>query len=120
MPTIYSAHQGLAYGDGYLQGAGQLGQVVRLVGNDLFEVNTDPTVRSFGILRKSYGSGEMPGVFCNGGVLITDVYEGTPSAGDLMKVSAAGFLEPNPQSGELAIAEVISVQGRLLKLKLFL
>lgn len=118
MPTIYSAHQGLAYGDGYLQGGGELGQVVRLVGNDLFEVNTDPTQRSFGILRKSYAAGEMPGVFCNGGVLVTDVYEGTPAAGDLLKVASSGYLTPGVQNNEQAVAEVISVQGRLLKLKL--
>ena len=50
MAFINPNHRGLAYGDGYLQGDGQLGQVVRIVGNDLFAVNTTPTAKSFGIL----------------------------------------------------------------------
>jgi len=29
-----------------MQGGGELGQVVRLVGNDLFAVNTDPALQS--------------------------------------------------------------------------
>ena len=39
MSFINPCHRGLAYGDGYMQGEGQLGQVVRVAGNDLFAVN---------------------------------------------------------------------------------
>lgn len=67
MAYITPVHQGLSYGDGILQGAGSLGQVVKLVGNDVFAVNTDPTLKSFGILAKDYTDGQMPGVYCNGG-----------------------------------------------------
>jgi hypothetical protein len=73
MAFINLNHRGLAYGDGYLQGDGQLGQVVRIVGNDLFAVNTTPTAKSFGILIKDYKNGEMPGIYCMGGVYETDV-----------------------------------------------
>ncbi len=118
MSFIYSSHQGLPYGDGYLQGEGQIGQVVRLIGNDLFEVNTDATVRSFGILRKDYAHGDQPGIFCNGGILMTDVFEGTPSAGDLLKAAGSGFLTPVSEDGEHAVAQVISLQGGILKIKL--
>ncbi len=86
MPYINPNHRGLAYGDGYMQGDGQLGQVVTLVGNDLFAVNTDPTVKSFGILIKDYKNGEMPGIYCMGGVYETDVFEGTVNPSDDLKV----------------------------------
>ena len=71
MSYITPVHQGLSYGDGTLQGAGALGQVVRLVGNDRVAVNTDPTLKSFGLLAKDYTDGDMPGVYCNGGVYET-------------------------------------------------
>ena len=63
MSFINPCHRSLAYGDGHIQGDGQLGQVVRVVGDDLFAVNTDPTKRSFGILIKDYAGGEMPGIY---------------------------------------------------------
>jgi hypothetical protein len=69
---INPCHRGLAYGDGHIQGAGALGQVVSIAGNDLFAVNTDPTAPSFGLLIKDYASGEMPGIYCMGGVYETD------------------------------------------------
>ena len=52
MSFINADHPGLAYGDGYMSGAGTLGQVVKVAGNDQFAVNADATARSFGILRK--------------------------------------------------------------------
>ncbi|CAM2066726.1 hypothetical protein SCOR_15205 [Sulfidibacter corallicola] len=118
MPFIYTSHQSLSYGDGYLQAEGQTGQVVRLVGNDLFAVNTDPTEKSFGILIRDYKAGDMPGIYCNGGVLTTDVYEGSPAAGDELKVSSQGYLTPGPQAGEQVIGQVISADGGILKFKL--
>jgi len=35
MPFINPNHRGLAYGDGYLRGDGQFGQVVKIAGDDL-------------------------------------------------------------------------------------
>ena len=46
MALINPCHRGLAYGDGHIQGDGQLGQVVRVVGDDLFFGQFDhPLVR---------------------------------------------------------------------------
>lgn len=120
MSYLSPVHQGLCYGDGTLQGAGTLGQVVRLVGNDRFAVNTDPTLKSFGILAKDYKDGDMPGVYCNGGVYETDVFDGTIQAGDDLKVSVNGKLTAGVQNGEHVIARAIAVEGGLLKFRLVL
>ena len=120
MSYITPVHQGLSYGDGTLQGAGTLGQVVRLVGNDRFAVNTDPTLKSFGILARDYKDGDMPGIYCNGGVYETDVFDGTIQAGDDLKVSTNGKLTASVQQDELVIARAIAVEGGLLKYRLYL
>ena len=49
MALINPCHRGLAYGDGHIQGGGQLGQVVRVVGDDLFAVNTDPSLSAIAL-----------------------------------------------------------------------
>ena len=104
-----------------MQGEGQRGQVVRVTGNDLFAVNTDPEARSFGILIKDYAEGEMPGIYCGGGVYETDVFEGTINPGDDLKVSNNGMLTggsiPNRQH---VIAQAISVQSGVLKFRLLI
>ena len=120
MSYITPVHQGLSYGDGFIQGAGSLGQVVRLVGNDRFAVNTDPSLKSFGILAKDYKDGDMPGIFCNGGVYETDAFDGTILAGDDLKVSTNGLLSSNVQQDELVIARAISVESGMLKFRLYL
>jgi len=120
MAFLNADHPGLAYGDGTMSGAGTLGQVVKVAGNDLFAVNTDPTARSFGILRKGYADGKMPGIWCRGGIYTTDVFEGTIEAGDPLAVSAAGVLTADVGEGALVIAEAISVSGGVLKFKLLL
>ena len=120
MSFLNADHPGLAYGDGYMSGAGTLGQVVKAAGNDLFAVNTDPEVRSFGILRKDYADGKMPGIWCRGGIYTTDVFEGTVAAGNPLKVSANGKLTAGVGEGDLVIAEAISVAGGVLKFKLLL
>jgi hypothetical protein len=117
---INADHPGLAYGDGYMSGAGTLGQVVKVAGNDLFAVNTDDTARSFGILRKDYADGKMPGIWCGGGVYTTDIFEGTVNAGDALKVSANGVLTAGVEAGDVVIAEAISVVGGVLKFKLLI
>jgi hypothetical protein len=118
MPFINPAHRGLAYGDGYMQGDGSLGQIVKIAGNDLFAVNTDATAQSFGVLIKSYKAGEMPGIYCGGGIYETDVFEGTINAGDLLKASAAGKLIAGVGAGDLAVAVAISVVSGTLKFRL--
>ena len=120
MVFINAAHRGLAYGDGYLQGDGELGQLVKVAGNDLFAVNTDPTAPSFGILIKGYKSGEMPGIFCMGGVYETDVFEGTINADDDLKVSANGKLTAGVAEGDEIVARAISVSSGTLKFRLLI
>ncbi len=120
MSFLNADHPGLAYGDGAMSGAGTLGQVVKVAGNDLFAVNTSATVRSFGILRKDYASGAMPGIWCRGGIYTTDVFEGTIAAGDALKVSANGKLIAGVGAGDLVVAEALSVSGGVLKFKLLL
>lgn len=118
MSFLNPCHRGLAYGDGYMQGAGTTGQIVRLIGNDLFTVNTSANQRSFGVLIGNYVNGEMPGVFCNGGVYETDVFEGTIGAGDVLKCSSNGILTNGVAGNDLVIAQAISVQGGILKFQL--
>jgi len=120
MSFINPCHRSLAYGDGHIQDDGQLGQVVRVVGDDLFAVNTDPTKRSFGILIKDYAGGEMPGIYCDGGVYETDVFEGTVNPGDDLKVSANGKLTAGVQAGEEVIARAVSVSGGTIKFRLLI
>ena len=120
MSFINADHPGLAYGDGTMSGAGSLGQVVKVAGNDQFAVNTDATARSFGILRKDYADGKMPGIWCGGGVYTTDVFEGTINAGDELKVSANSKLTAGVAAGDQVIAEAISVVSGVLKFKLLI
>jgi hypothetical protein len=91
-----------------------------LVGNDLFAVNIDPTVKSFGVLIKDYKAGEMPGIFCMGGVYETDVFEGTINAGDDLKVSENGKLIAGVQAGEEIVARAISISSGTLKFRLLI
>lgn len=118
MAIINSCHHGLAYGDGYMQGDGQMGQVVRLVGNDLFTVNTDSETPSFGILIKDYKGGDMPGIYCDGGVYETDSHEGSINPGDELMVSANGYLTNGVGNNDQVIATAISVSGGVLKFKM--
>jgi hypothetical protein len=118
MSFLNACHRGLAYGDGHMQGDGMTGQVVRVAGNDLFAVNTDPTLPSFGILVKDYKSGEMPGIYCNGGIYETDVFDGTITAGAELKVSANGRLTAGVGANDRVIARAISVSGGTLKFRL--
>ena len=120
MSFINADHPGLAYGDGTMSGAGSLGQVVKVAGNDQFAVNTAATARSFGILRKDYADGKMPGIWCCGGVYTTDVFEGTVNAGDELKVSANSKLTAGVAAGDQVIAEAISVVSGVLKFKLLI
>ncbi|MDH7601922.1 MAG: hypothetical protein QHI38_07215 [Armatimonadota bacterium] len=120
MAFLNPNHRGLAYGDGYLQGAGSCGQFVKIVGNDLFAVNTNSTDKSFGVLIKDYKNGDMPGIFCMGGVYETDVFEGNINAGDDLKVSGNGKLTAGVAEGDEVVARAISVSGGTLKFRLLI
>ncbi len=118
---IRTNHRGLAYGDGAMQGEGTTGQVVRIVGSDLFAVNPDPAQKSFGLLVKGYKAGEMPGIFCQGGIYETDVFEGTPAPGAFLKTGPTGKLTAGPiAAGEEAIAQAISVADGTLKFRMLI
>ncbi len=120
MAFINPCHRGLAYGDGYMQADGQLGQVVSAVGNDLFAANINPRDPSFGILIKDYKAGDMPGIYCDGGVYETDAYEGTISAGEELRVSPNGFLTNGVGNNDKVVAQAISVQDNVLKFRLLI
>ena len=117
MAYLNANHSGLAYGDGYMQGAGGMGQFVKAVGNDTFAVNTDPAVPSTGVLMKDYVDGEMPTFWCNGGVYETDVFSGAINPNELLKIDGTGKLVGGGTSAN-AVAQAISVAGGLLKFKL--
>ena len=117
MAILNPNHRGLAYGDGYMQGAGSMGQFVKAVGNDTFAVNTDPAVPSFGILMKDYVDGEMPSVWCVGGVYETDQFSGTINPNELLKIDATGRLIGGATNTN-KVAQAISVSGGILKFKL--
>ena len=120
MPFLNPSHRGLAYGDGHMQGDGAIGQAVRVAGNDLFAVNTDATAPSFGLLVKDYKSGDMPGIYCDGGVYETDVFDGNITPGADLKVSPNGRLTAGIGNNDIVIARAISVSGGTLKFRLLI
>ncbi len=118
MGTITPHHPGLAYGDGYMQADGLAGHGLRLVGNDLFATNVDPTLSTFGILARDTKAGQLPLVYCQGGIYETDVFEGTITPGAALKVSATGKLTSGVGVGEETVARAISVSSGILKFRL--
>lgn len=117
MAYFNACHPGLAYGDGFMQGAGKMGQFVKLVGDDTFAVNTAAGDPSFGILMRDYEDGEMPGVWCCGGVYETDQYSGAVNPDDLLKIDADGKLTGGATATN-RVAQAVSVSGGILKFKL--
>lgn len=115
MSTFSQVHQGLAYGDGTLKGAGLRGQGVSVYGNDQFQVNTDPAVQTVGFLKADAADGALCTVMCNGGVYETDVYTATGlAAGDSLAIGTDGKLK-KAGGGEVVVGRVLSVAGGLLK-----
>ena len=121
MAFINADHpNGVSYGDGYMQGDGALGQLVKVVGDDLFALSTDPKKRSYGLLMKDYANGEMPGIYCGGGIYTTDVFTGAIVAGDELIVGNDGKLAKRTANDQILVGEVISVSGGVLKFKLLI
>jgi hypothetical protein len=119
MAYLNANHPGIAYGDGYMQGAGSMGQFVKAVGDDTFAVNTDAGTQSFGMLMKDYADGEMPALWCNGGVYETDQFSGAVNPNELLKIDATGRLVGGATNTN-RVAQAISVSGGILKFKLLI
>jgi len=94
-----------------------MGQFVKAVGDDTFEVNTDAGTRSFGLLMKDYADGEMPGIWCGGGVYETDQFSGAINVNELLKIDNTGRLVGGATNNN-KVAQAISVSGGILKFKL--
>jgi len=110
---------GIAYGDGFAQGDGVCGEVMKVGGDDLFAVADDPTEAAFGILYKDVKTGEMPTIYTGGGVYETDNFTGTIQAGERLKVHATNHnLTNGVQAGEVVVAQAITMSGGVLKFKL--
>lgn len=115
MATFSTVHQGLAYGDGRLKGAGSRGQAVKIVGDDQFEVNADAAVQSVGFLKSDAKDGELCTVMCNGGVYETDVFTSTGlAAKDDLSIGTDGKLK-KAAGGEVVVGRALSVAGGILK-----
>lgn len=112
---VACGHARTAYGDGFMQGDGNAGQAVTIVGNDMFAVNTDATVPTFGFLARSVADGGMPTILRSRGVYRADNFDGTVVAGDDLIISAQGLLTAaGGAPGEIVVARALSVQGTLL------
>ena len=120
MPFLDVKHDnGIAYGDGYVQGGAVSGQVMRIVGDDLFAVADDATEPAFGVLYADVKDGEMPTIYTDGGVYETDNFTGTIQAGELLKVhNANGNLTNGVGAGDTIVAKAISVSAGVLKFRL--
>ena len=120
MPFLDVKHDsGIAYGDGYVQGDAQSGQVMRIVGDDIFSVADDATEPAFGVLYADVKDGDMPTIYTDGGVYETDNFTGTLLAGELLKVhNANGNLTNGVGASDQVVAKAISLSGGVLKFRL--
>jgi len=118
MAYVETKAPGFRYGLGTLAGAGTVGQLVKVSGDNVFTVNDDPAVRSFGVLVGTYEDGEMCGVYCMGGIYETDQYAGDISHGDELACDADTGLLKAAEEGEFVVGEAISVTAGVLRFKL--
>lgn len=110
---------GRAYGLGKMQGAGSPGQIVHLVDHDTFAVNLVPAQASFGVMYKPVKDGEMPTVYCNGGIYETDNFTAPIVPDELLKVhNVNGNLTAGVGAADKPVAQAIAVQGGVLRFKL--
>eukprot|EP00919_Chromeraceae_sp_WS-2016_P025793 GHVR01060934.1.p3 GENE.GHVR01060934.1~~GHVR01060934.1.p3 ORF type:complete len:121 (+),score=20.99 GHVR01060934.1:133-495(+) len=118
MPYVETKAPGLRYGMGTISGAGTVGQLVKVSDDNVFMVNDDPAVRSFGLLVGTYTDGEMCGVYCMGGIFETDQFAGDISAGDELACDADTGTLKAAEEGEFVVGEAISVASGVLRFKL--
>lgn len=109
---------GFRYGLGTISGNGAPGQLVRLSEDNVFVVNDDAAVRSFGMLAGTYKDGEMCGVHCLGGIYETDQYAGNISPGDELACHAETGKLKAASGDEFVVGEAISLQAGILRFKL--
>lgn len=113
---------GKCYGNGIMSGAGEAGLCVVLSDDNVFAINDDPTVRSFGILAEDVDDGDYCAVYCDGGIYETDQYNGVITEGTFLQASDTadhlGELEPLGEGG-VTIGQAISVVSGVLRFKLF-
>lgn len=79
MGKVLQLHPGFAYGEGRMSGAGSVGQLVKVTGQDVFAVNTGAgakNIRSFGVLKSDVADGDLANIQV-GGIIETDVFNGT-------------------------------------------
>jgi Uncharacterized conserved protein (DUF2190) len=117
MAHLQPLSPGFRYGLGLISGVGEMGQVVKLEGDDLFSVNTSPSTTSFGVLAGTYKDGEMCGVYCQGGIYDTDQHSGTIAAGDDLACDSTGKLR-KAATEEKVVALAMSFQSGTLRFKL--
>jgi len=109
---------GFRYGLGTISADGVEGQCVVLSDDNIFTVNADPTVRSFGILAATCEAELLCGVHCGGGIYDTDQYTGEITAADELACDADTGLLRTAAEGEFVVAEAISVVSSVLRFKL--
>ena len=109
---------GFRYGLGSMSADGVAGQCVRLTGGDVFSVNDDSTLRSFGILAASCKKDELCGVYCMGGIYETDQFEGSISAGNMLSCDAATGKLKAAASGDFLLGEAVLSASGVLRFKL--
>lgn len=117
MAHLQPLSPGFRYGLGLISGAGEVGQLVKLAGDDLFSVNTNPGVTSFGVLAAPFKDGEMCAVYCRGGIYDTDQFVGTIAAGDDLACDATGKLR-RAVTDEKVVGLAMSVVSGTLRFKL--
>ena len=118
MSYVQAMAPGFRYGLGKMDGAGEPGQIVTVAGDNVFSVASDPTARSFGLLERKIKDGEMPGVFCLGGIYETDAFVGSPAAGNKLAADAETGHLKTASEGDFVLAEAISVESNVLRFKL--
>ena len=121
MSFVDPKFQGTSYGMATINEDVKAGQIVKLNGHDLLSLNNDPKTRSFGILYKDAKAEEMCTAFTDGGIYETDNFTGTINPGDLLLVDAANKnLTSGISTGDIPIAEAISVLSGVLRFKLLI
>ena len=119
MAYIETKAPGFRYGLGTISADGVAGQCVVLSDHNVFTVNDDPDVKSFGILAADCDADELCAVHCMGGIYETDQYTGEIAAGGaLVCDETLGVLRASAGGDELTIAEAISVASGVLRFKL--
>ncbi|MDK9699952.1 MAG: hypothetical protein OEM52_07405 [bacterium] len=122
---LNAALPGIAYGNGELQGPGNPGQIVKLVGNDLYEVVNNANDEPFGLLGRTnrLKSGPTPTstdkvlavVFVGDGIYETDNFSGSITAGNALTFDATLGNLKAAGAGAKIIGRALSVSDGMLK-----